>query len=185
MAILRASTKAAIMSYSRQVFEQYASELVLRQRREPRVYDRRMLLHVILDPVLIFGFLFAFAALLAGIYWLVRPNASELRLIGAVISIGFGIFGISVPFIAAYNHDRALKYGVVARARVREIGTKGAAMGETVHGLVSGTWEVEGPSGSFTTSFRLDRPWAHQLQPGTSVVVLVHPKKPKVLLELG
>jgi hypothetical protein len=53
------------------------------------------------------------------------------------------------------------------------------------HGMARGTWRVHHPTGESKATFESDAPWASQLQKGAKVRVLVDPRRPRVLLDLG
>lgn len=177
------------MSY--QAFEQYSRILVREQPSTPRRYTLAILRHIVFHPIAITGFFFGCAALWASITLFVPPQINLVRFVFfGIIPIIFGIIMVCGPLIGAWNYHYALRHGHLAVARVTELDLQGAgASFETfqgaTYGSARGQWVVRGPRETFTVPFRIERPWATQLRVGSSVPVLVHPTKPRVLLELG
>jgi hypothetical protein len=111
------------------------------------------------------------------------------RLVILVISgSGFLLF-VGAPAIMAMRTGRALSRGIRVPATVVEVQWTGPGDGSTIdalrHGMARGRRRVEHPHQPFTQPFETDASWARELQPGSSMLVLVDPSASKVLFDLG
>jgi hypothetical protein len=99
--------------------------------------------------------------------------------------LGFGL--ILLPLLVYARFVGVLRRGVLTTARVVEsqaIDREVDAPGAPAHRVV-GRRIVDHPLGAFEQPFRSDRPFAPALLPGVEMGVLVHPRKPLVLRDLG
>jgi hypothetical protein len=100
------------------------------------------------------------------------------------------LFVAGSPGIRGWRMWRALRFGEVAGGEIIRAAWQGPRLRpETVdaqeHGMAHGTWRVHHPTGDFEATFESDAPWASQLRKGAKVRVLVDPRRPRVLLDLG
>lgn len=103
---------------------------------------------------------------------------------GAVLVVFAG-----APAVLAMRARRALVRGIKVAARVADVRWSGAGDRSTIdsleHGRARGRRRVDHPAGEFTDSFETDSSWASDLQPGSTMFVLVDPTEPRVLFDLG
>lgn len=120
--------------------------------------------------------------------------AAELGAQGTVFPVVLGTLGvglIGLPLLTYARLARVLRHGVRTVARVTELDMPDAPSDAAAHrhaaggGRVTGHRLVEHPAGLFEEAFATDAEWGDALVPGSEIDVVVHPRRPRVLLELG
>lgn len=114
---------------------------------------------------------------------------SQLTVFAVVLGcLGVGL--VCLPLLTYARLARVLRHGVRTVARVTELDmpdTAPAPDGQRTAGdrRVTGHRLVEHPAGLFEEPFSTDAQWGDALVPGSEIDVIVHPRRPRVMLELG
>jgi hypothetical protein len=143
---------------------------------------------------------------LGGGYLVIRddpPAAGDDSLV-TVLLILLALGAAALPAVLAWRVRWALRHGGLTDAEVlstafsadpREFQGQRARrttgwldptyLDALENGRTVGRWRVTGPHGSFEDLFMVDRAWGPQLGRGRHLLVLVDPRRPRVLLEVG
>lgn len=128
---------------------------------------------------------------------LVGDQDTQLTVFTVVLTaLGVGLIGLPLLTYARLAH--VLRHGVRTVARVTELdmpdtppaGDDADTAAPRRHGRtpsrrVTGHRLVEHPAGLYEEPFATDADWADALMPGSEIDVVVHPRRPRVLLDLG
>jgi hypothetical protein len=113
-----------------------------------------------------------------GIGYFVLVEDPSLRLAALVLGgLVFGVACVAAPAALAFRVTRAIRTGLLVSATVLE--TEGAGS------RVEGRLLVPHPSGSFEFGFSESAQIMDGVGPGSSVDVLVHPRRRRLLLVVG
>lgn len=113
-------------------------------------------------------------ALCLAVFW---PGWSPIRV--AVVLLVIPIAGAALvrPLASAARLLAALRAGIFTSAVVSDVR-------DTQDG-VQGRCDVRAPEGAYEARFDLAAPWAADLQVGSTMVVLIHPRRRRVLWFVG
>lgn len=161
---------------------------------------------VLLEHSLLNGPALAVIAVGAGTLWAVSSLSGAAELVGGpgsqptaftVVLTALGVGLIGLPLVTYARLAHVLRHGVRTVARVTELdapdtpakaqaGPADAEQGRAgTRRRVTGHRLVEHPVSLFEEPFSSDAEWAEALMPGSEIDVVVHPRRPRVLLELG
>lgn len=172
-------------------FIQYAEQLVRRQPLPPRDFDwwysRHLMTSIVTIGPLVLGCIIIF-----GVLATITSSTSSLNLFG-IILFSFllfgGLFFVAAPLFYIWRWFLALKWGRLEYAQIIELSMAPPGSRSTIesieHGAAKGRWVVLLQGGQFTENFFVDEWWSQSLHVGSNVRVLVHPRKPKVLMPIG
>jgi hypothetical protein len=173
------------------LFEQTAEELkevhpryLLVQMLEEQPFPKRsvpllQIIRLAVNPILVFTLgLGVLGCLLIGAV-IAMGSVRESQHVFLLSIMGAGaLFNLLIPIGVIWHIHRALTHGFAAIAEVIHV-----HFGARSHsGEARGIWRVTSTNITFTEDFVLMEPWISTLRPGTRVLVVAHPTKPKVLL---
>lgn len=165
--------------------------LVAAQPTPPRVVHSRSLLRVVLKQrsartLLAVGLAFLlFGSLIAA--FSLGATAEADALIGYAVA-AVGVLVTIAPLLFWRRLLFAVRSAPLGHAIVQKLQFE-ASTRETIdavtNGMARGTWLVRAGDREFSETFEEDSPWAGKLKPGSVVVVLVNPTKPRVMFAMG
>lgn len=149
----------------------------------------RMLLTSVRSAVGLAAGLFGTVTSIAGVGFLVAARGGILAEIIGTVFLLAGLAILIVPIIYAWRVTRAIRYGLRCKAVVISMletdRSSRATLDSMRNGLAAGVRRIVHPLGDFEERFQYDGPGAAELRTGDAMVVLVAPRRRKVILDLG
>jgi hypothetical protein len=156
----------------------FISDFIRQEPHAPRPITFREVVGFILDGAAYFWFGLSALILFVGCASLVSGDIDRGS---AIFYIVFSCLMLILPVFWMYRTYVALKYGRIGIAYVQELWFDSTKAGK----VARGKWEVSVDGQVFRASFDIYASWKSQLYEGIEVLVLVHPRKHKVLRPVG